>query len=84
MVAKVVDLIEFKPARDPSTYGKTDLLLGMGMVRRLGFSVKFTSRGSRPGQIEWELVTYNHRRRWVFPLAPNACDFVKPHGGPRK
>ena len=67
----------FKPARDMLSRGKTELLLGMGIVKKLDLAVNFENNQFKFGQCEWEMMTFNEKHRWAFPLVPTACGYAK-------
>ena len=67
----------FKPARVRLVGGKTELLLGLDIIRKLDITVVFGSDHFSVGQGELEMVTYNGKHRWVFPLVPTAGAYAK-------
>ena len=67
----------FRPAWVRSIEGKTELLLGLDIVKELDITVVFGSDHFMVGQGELEMVTYNEKHHWVFPLVPTACAYTK-------
>ena len=57
--------------------GKTELLLGLDIVRELCIKVEFGGDHFLVGQGELEMMTYNEKRHWVFPLVPTSCSYDK-------
>ena len=49
----------------------------MDTIRKLQLTVDFRSERFQVGQGEWEAMTFNDERHWVFPLVPNACAYAK-------
>ena len=66
----------FKPARAMLGGGKTELLLGLDIIRKLDITVDFGSDHFRVRQCELEMMTYNEKHHWVFPLVPTACAYA--------
>ena len=67
----------FRQARVRLIQGKTELLPGMRIVKKLGAAGCFGSDRFKVGQGEWEMMTLNEKHHWVFPLALTACDYAK-------
>ena len=57
--------------------GKTALLLRMHVVKKPGVAVCFGSDRFKFGQGECEMMTFNEKRRWLFPLVPTCCAYAK-------
>ena len=57
--------------------GMTELLRGLDIVRKLDIAVVSESDHFRAGQGELEMMTYNEKHHWVFPLVRTACDYTK-------
>ena len=70
----------FIPARVRAIDGMTELLLGLDIVRQLDIAVVFGSNQFRVGQGKSEMMTYNEKHHWVFPLVPTACAYAKLNG----
>ena len=68
---------DFKPVKIRLIDGKTELLLGMDVIRKLQLTVDFGSERFQVGQGEWEAMTFNDKHHWVFPLVPNARAYKK-------
>ena len=66
-----------KPARVILIRGKSELLSGMDIVRKLDIAVRFRGDQFKVGQSEWEMMTFNAKNRWVFPLVPTSCAYDK-------
>ena len=60
--------------------GKTELLLGLDIIRKLDITVDFGSDHFRVRQCELEMMTYNEKHHRVFPLVPTACAYAKLNG----
>ena len=58
-------------------HGRTELLLGMHIVKKPGVQVDFGSDQFKFGQGGWGMMTFNEKRHLVLPLVPNACDYAK-------
>ena len=67
----------FRPVRARLIDGMTELLLGLDIVRGLDIAVVFGSNQFRIGQVESEIMTYNGKHRWAFPLVLTACAYNK-------
>ena len=67
----------FKPAGAWLIEGETELLPGLDIVRKLYITVDFGGDHFTVGRGELEMVTYNEKHHWVFPLAPTACANTK-------
>ena len=67
----------FKPLRIRLITGKAELLSGMNIVKKHDIAVCFGGDRFHVGQAEWEMVTFNEKHRWVFPLVPTACAYRK-------
>ena len=60
---------------------KTELLLGMNIVKKLDIAVCFGGDRFQFGQGGvWGMMTFNRKHRRVFPLVPTACDYAKLDG----
>ena len=70
----------FKPSRIRLITGKTELLPGLGIVKKLDIGVCFGRDRAQVGQGEWGMMTFNEKHYWVFPLVPSACDYPKLDG----
>ena len=66
-----------KPARVILIRGKSELLSGMDIVRKLDIAVRFGVDQFKVGQSEWGMVTFRGMHRWVFPLVPTASAYSK-------
>ena len=66
-----------KPARVRLILGKTELLPGMDIIRKLDIAVRFGGAQFKVGQSEWEMTTFHEKYHWVFPLVPSDCDYAK-------
>ena len=69
-----------KPARVRLIHGKTELLLGMNIVRELYATLSFGGDRFRVGHGACEMMTSNEKSRWLFPLFPTACACAKLNG----
>ena len=67
----------FKPARVRLILGKAELHSLMDIIKKLDAAVHFGRTQFRVGQSGWEMMPFNERNRWVFPLAPTACARAK-------
>ena len=67
----------FKPARVRLIRGKTELLSGMSIIRKIDITVRFGIDQFKVGQSEWGMVTFNGKRHLVFPLDPTSCAYSK-------
>ena len=67
----------FRSLRVRLILGKTELLLGMHIVKKLGVRVCFGSDRFNVGQGEWEMMTFSEKRHWVLPLVPTAYDYAQ-------
>ena len=67
----------FRPVRVRLIRGKTELLLGMRIVKKLGAQVGFGSDRFKAGQGEWGMMTSDEKHHSVFPLVPTDCDCAK-------
>ena len=67
----------FRPVRVRLIRGKTELLAGMHIVKKLGVQVCLGSDRSNVGQGGWEMMNFNEKHRWLFPLVPTACAYTK-------
>ena len=70
----------FKPVRARLIEGETELLLCLDIIRKLAITVEFGSDHFRVGQGELEMMTYNGKHHWLFPLAPTSCAYAKLDG----
>ena len=57
--------------------GMTELLLCLDIIGELDITVVFGSDHFRVGQGELEMMTYNGKHHWVFPLVPTAGAYAK-------
>ena len=57
----------FRPLRVRLIRGKTELLSGMRIVKKLGVQVASESDQFKVGQGEWEMMTLKEKNHWVFP-----------------
>ena len=57
--------------------GKTELLFGLDIARKLGLTVVFGSDHFSVGQGELAMMTYNEEHPLVFHLVPTACAYAK-------
>ena len=55
----------------------------MDIFSRLGSVVNLAVGKFKIGKAEWGVMTYSNRRRWVFPLVPNARPFARLGEYPR-
>ena len=67
----------FKPVRVGLIEGETELLSGMDIVSELDIRVRFGIKQFRVGWWELEMMTFNEKRHWAFPLCPTACAYAK-------
>ena len=67
----------FKPMRARAVGGKTELLPGLDIVRKLDITVVFGIDHFRVGHGELEMVTCNEKHQWVLPLPPNCLRIRK-------
>ena len=67
----------FRPVRVRGIRGKTELLSGMHIVKKLGVVVCFGSDRFNVGQGEWKMATSDEKHRWVCPLGPTSIDGAK-------
>ena len=65
----------FKPARATLIRGKSELLLGMDIVKKLDSAANFGTNQFKVGQSEWVMMTFGENHRWVFPLVPDCLCF---------
>ena len=66
-----------RPVRARLIEGMAELLLGLDIVRKLDITVVFGRNHFRAGHGELEMMTYNEKNHWVFPLVPTACAYAK-------
>ena len=62
-----------KPASVRLIRGTTELLLWMGIVKKLDAVVNCGADQFGAGRSEWGMMTFNGKHRWVFPLVPTDC-----------
>ena len=74
----------FKPALVRLIRGKTELLLGAGIIRKLDITVRYGGDQFKVGQIECGMVTFNEKNHVVFPLVPTSRAYAKLNGNSRK
>ena len=67
----------FRPVRVRLIEGVGWLLLCLDIVKKLDITVVFGCDHFRVGQGELEMMTYNEKHHWVFPLFPTACAYAK-------
>ena len=67
----------FRPVRFRLLLGKAELLSGMHIVKKLGAQLCFGIDRFKVGHCECEMMAFNEKHHWVFPLAPTACDYSK-------
>ena len=60
-----------KPARVRLIRGKTELLPGMDIVRKLDITVPFGGDKFKVGQSEWGMVTFNEKHHLGISVTPN-------------
>ena len=70
----------FKPAMVRLIEGKTELLSGLDIISKLDIGVEFGRRRFRVGRGELEMLTFNEKLHWVFPLVPTDCAYAKLDG----
>ena len=70
----------FKPVRVRLIEGKTELLPGTDIVRKLDIRVEFGSKRFIVGRGELEMMTFNEKYHWVFHPAPTACAYANMDG----
>ena len=70
----------FRPSRVRAIGGMAELLLCLDIVSKLDITVVFGCNQFRIGQVESEMMTYNEKHHWVFPLSPNAFAYTKLNG----
>ena len=58
-----------KPVRFRFIRGTSELLLGIDIVKKLDPPVNFGIDQCKVGRSEWRMMTFDERRRWVFPLS---------------
>ena len=58
-------------------HGKTELLLGMNIVRKLDIAVSLGGDQFKVGQGEWDMMTFKEKKHCVFPPAPTSCAYTK-------
>ena len=75
-VIPICVLDTFKPVSARLIEGETELLLGLDIIRELDITVEFGSDHFRIGQVELEMMTYNGKHHWVFPLLPTDCAYA--------
>ena len=66
-----------KPERVRLIRGKTELLSGMGIIKKLDSALNFGSNQIKVGKSESGMKAFNEKSRWVFPLVPTACSYAK-------
>ena len=49
----------------------------MDIIRKLAIAVRFAGGQCKVGQSECEMMTFNEKHHWVFPLGPTSCDYTK-------
>ena len=52
----------------------------MCIIRNLDITVRFGGDQCTVGQSAWEMMTFNEKRRWVFPLVPTSIAYAKSNG----
>ena len=57
--------------------GKSELLSGMGITKKLDLAANFGRNQSKVGQSEWAMMTFSEKHRLVFPLSPTSCAYAK-------
>ena len=70
----------FKPALVRLIRCKSELLLGMDIVRALDIAVIFGGDRCKFGLVGWGMMTSNGKNHWVFPLCPTSCAYAKSNG----
>ena len=60
--------------------GKAELLLGMDIAMELDSAVRTGGDKIKDGEGEWEMMAFNEKHHWVFPLVPTACAYAKLDG----
>ena len=66
-----------RPAMVRLIDGMAELLLSLDIVMKLDITVVFGCDHFRAGKGELEMMTYNEKHHWVFPLVPTACAYTK-------
>ena len=66
-----------KPVRARLIRGRSELLMGMDIVKKLDSAVNFGGDQVMVGQSDWEMMTFNAKHRWVFPLVRTDCAYNK-------
>ena len=66
-----------KPASVRLIRGTTELLLWMGIVKKLDAVVNCGADQFGAGRSEWGMMTFNEENRWATPLEPTACVYAK-------
>merc|ERR1712112_14123 len=67
----------FRPVRARLIDGVAEFLICLEIIRKLDITVVFGSNQFGAGQGESEMMTYNEKHHWVFPLVPTACAYTK-------
>ena len=67
----------FKPARVRLIEGEKELLLCLDIIRKLDITVEFGRNQFTVGMGELEMMTYNEKHHFVFPLVPTDCSYDK-------
>ena len=65
-----------KPARVRLIQCKTELMAGMGIIKKLDIIVRLVCDQFKVGQSEWEMMTCNGKHHWVFHLSPTAFSYA--------
>ena len=56
--------------------GKTELILGMHIVKKLAVHVCVGSDRCKVGKCEWEMMTFDEKHLCVFSLVPTSCAYA--------
>ena len=57
--------------------GKTELLRGMDIIKKLDITSNFGGNQRNADQSEWEMMTFNAKYHCVFSLVPTSCAYTK-------
>ena len=70
----------YKQARVMLIRGKSELLLGMDIVKKLDLTVNSGRNQFKVGKSECGMMTFDEKHHLVLPLVPTACDYAKLNG----
>ena len=67
----------FTPVRVMLIRGRSELLSGMGIIKKVDSTVNFGRNQCKVGKSEWKMMAFSEKHHCVFPLAPTSCAYTK-------